>query len=89
MGDMENIVMQELQIQSLSQEDPLEEGMTAHSSILAWRIPGMGKPGGLPSMGLHPEQRAPGKGSVPRPGSPVPFCKEAWLLGPKGRRERS
>ena len=27
--------------------------MATHSSILAWRIPGMGEPGGLPSMGLH------------------------------------
>ena len=27
--------------------------MATHSSILAWRIPGMGKPGGLPSMGSH------------------------------------
>ena len=27
--------------------------MTTHSSVLAWRIPGMGKPGGLPSMGSH------------------------------------
>ena len=33
--------------------DPLEEGMATHSSSLAWRIPGMGEPGGLPSMGLH------------------------------------
>ena len=31
----------------------LEKGMATHSSILAWRIPGMGEPGGLPSMGLH------------------------------------
>ena len=31
----------------------LEKEMAAHSSILAWRIPGMGEPGGLPSMGLH------------------------------------
>ena len=31
--------MQETQVQSLGQEDPLEEGMTTHSSILAWRIP--------------------------------------------------
>ena len=31
----------------------LEKEMAAHSSVLAWRIPGMGKPGGLPSMGLH------------------------------------
>ena len=35
------------------QEDPLEEGMATHSSVLAWRIPGTGKPGGLLSMGLH------------------------------------
>ena len=45
--------MQETRVQSLDQEDPLEEGMTIHSSILAWRIPGMGEPGGLPSMGSH------------------------------------
>ena len=31
----------------------LEEEMATHSSVLAWRIPGMGKPGGLPSMGSH------------------------------------
>ena len=40
-------------VQSLGQEDPLEEGMATHSSILAWKIPGMGEPGGLPSMGSH------------------------------------
>ena len=31
----------------------LEKEMVTHSSVLAWRIPGMGKPGGLPSMELH------------------------------------
>ena len=31
----------------------LEEEMATHSTVLAWRIPGMGKPGGLPSMGSH------------------------------------
>ena len=31
----------------------LEKEMATHSSVLAWRIPGMGKPGGLPSMGSH------------------------------------
>ena len=31
----------------------LEEEMATHSSIRAWRIPGTGEPGGLPSMGLH------------------------------------
>ena len=44
---------QETQVKSLGQEDPLEEGMTTHSSILAWRTPGTEAPGGLPSMGLH------------------------------------
>ena len=31
----------------------LEKKMATHSSVLAWRIPGTGEPGGLPSMGLH------------------------------------
>ena len=31
----------------------LEKEMATHSSVLAWRIPGMAQPGGLPSMGLH------------------------------------
>jgi len=31
----------------------LEKEMASHSSVLAWRIPRMGEPGGLPSMGLH------------------------------------
>ena len=31
----------------------LEKEMATHSSVLAWRIPGMGQPGGLPSVGLH------------------------------------
>ena len=40
-------------VQSLDWEDPLEEGMATYSSILAWRIPGTGEPGGLLSLGLH------------------------------------
>ena len=36
----------ETPVQSLGQEDPLEEGMTTHSSTLAWRIPGTEEPGG-------------------------------------------
>ena len=43
-------VMQEVWVQSLSQEDPLEKGMANHSSILAWRIPWTEKPGGLQSI---------------------------------------
>ena len=38
-------------VRSPGREDPLEEGMATHSSVLAWRIPGTGEPGGLPSMG--------------------------------------
>ena len=39
--------MQETQIRSLVQEDPMEKGMDTHSSILAWRIPWTEEPGGV------------------------------------------
>ena len=38
---------------TLDREDPLEEEMATHSSTRAWRIPGMGELGSLPSMGSH------------------------------------
>ena len=41
--------MQEIQIQSLGQEDPLEKGMATHASILAWRISWSEELGGLQS----------------------------------------
>ena len=51
---IENLpAMQETQVQFLGQEDPLVKEMAVHFSILAWRIPGMGEPGGLPYMGSH------------------------------------
>ena len=40
-------------VQILGREDPLEEGMATHSSILAWRIPWIEDPGRLESMGLQ------------------------------------
>ena len=43
--------MQEVQLQSLGWEDPLEEDVAIHPSILAWRIPWTEDPGGLQSMG--------------------------------------
>ena len=43
--------VQETQVQSLSREDPLEEGMITHSSILTRKIPWTEKPGGLWSKG--------------------------------------
>ena len=44
---------QETRVQSLGGEDPLEEEMATHSSVLVWRIPGTGDPGGLPSLGSY------------------------------------
>ena len=43
--------MQEMQVQSLGQEDPLEKEMVTHSSMVAWEIPQAEKPSGLQSMG--------------------------------------
>ena len=43
--------MQETGVQSLGQEDPPEEEMATHSSILAWKIPWTEEPGGLESTG--------------------------------------
>ena len=43
--------MQETQVQSLGQEDPLEKEMATHCSILAWEIPWTEESGGLQSMG--------------------------------------
>jgi len=45
--------MQEIWVKPLGWEDLLEEGITTHSRILAWRIPWTEEPGGLQSMGLQ------------------------------------
>ena len=42
-----------MRVQSLGWEDPLEDGMTTRSSLLAWRIPWTEEPGRLQSVGLH------------------------------------
>ena len=47
------LAMQETWVLSLGWEDTLEQGMDTHSSILAWRIPGTEKSGGLQSTGLQ------------------------------------
>ena len=44
---------QEMQAQSLGQEDPLQKEIAAHSSILAWEVPWTEGPEGLQSMGLQ------------------------------------
>ena len=48
--------VQETQVQSMGQEDPLEKGMATHSNILGWRIPWSEEPGGLQSMGSQKNQ---------------------------------
>ena len=45
--------MQETQVQSLAQGDPLEKEVTTYSSILAWKIPWTEETGGLQSLGLQ------------------------------------
>ena len=47
---------QETQVRSLGQEDPLEEEMATHSSILAWQIPWTEESGGLQSTGVVKSQ---------------------------------
>ena len=46
-------IMQETEVQSLGQEDPLEKGIATHCSFLAWRIPQTEEPGGQQSNGLQ------------------------------------
>ena len=73
---------QEIQVQSLGREDPLEEGMATHSSILAGKISGTEEPGGLQTMGSQRvghdwNDWAQHKGSTP---NSTPFLKiYLWL----------
>ena len=62
-----------MQFQSLSQEDPLEEGMATHSSILVWRTPWTEGPAGLQSTGLQRVEQSSTTTrtlSIPRASSP-------------------
>ena len=64
--------VQETQVRSLGQEDPLEKEMATHPSILAWKIPWMEEPGGLQSMGTqtvgHNQAISLSLSSLPGPG---------------------
>ena len=55
---MDHPAVRETHVQSLDREDPLEEDMATHSSILAWGIPWTEEPGGLQSLGLQRVDRA-------------------------------
>ena len=50
------LAMQETQVRSLGQEDPLEKGIATHFSILVWEIPCTEEPGGLQSTGVSKSQ---------------------------------
>ena len=67
--------VQETRVRSLGQEDPLEEGMAAHSSNLVWRVTWTEEPGGLQSIGSQSLTRL----------KPLSLCCEAtflfWLCG--------
>ena len=49
--------VQETRVRSLGREDPLEEGMATHPTILLWRVPWTEEPGGLQSIGLQSQTR--------------------------------
>ena len=59
--------MQEMRVQSLGQEDPLEKNMATHSNTLAWEIPWTEEPGGLQSMGSQTPLSTLTHGSSARP----------------------
>ena len=55
-GYRTRLPMQEMQVRYLGREDPLEEEMATHSSVLPWRIPRTEEPGRLQFMGLAKSQ---------------------------------
>ena len=73
--------VEETQVQSLGQKDPLEEEVATQSSILAWKIPKTEKPGRLPSMGSQRVRhnlatKLPSRPPPPPPPPPNSLCKE-------------
>ena len=78
----DTLARQETWVRSLDPQGSLEKEMATHSSILAWRIPGMGEPGGLPSNGVAPqspglEAALPGRAS-PSPSQLLAFTQGCW-----------
>ena len=71
--------MQEMQVQSLGWEDPLEKEMATHSSNLAWEIPWTEEPGGLQSMELQRVEHDLATQSSKSMQKPLQQCKESIL----------
>ena len=69
--------MQETQVQSLGQEDPLKKEMANHSSILAWKMPWTEEPGGL-LFGV-PESDTTSHGHTPRLTGHMPWVSAPFL----------
>ena len=67
--------MQKTRVRSLGQEDPLEEGMATHPSVLAWRIPWTEEPSGLRFRGRE-ESDTPERSAL-HPGGPTLQAAEA------------
>ena len=67
--------MQEMQVQSLGWEDPLEKEMATHSSNLAWEIPWTEEPGGLQSMELQRVEHDLATQSSKSMQKPLQHCK--------------
>ena len=82
--------MQETWVRSLGQEDPLEKGMTAHSSILAWRIPWTEEPGMRQSVGSQRvrHDRATKRFNVHFSHTPSPPLTMRWKEGEGDERVR-
>ena len=77
--------MQEMWVHSVDQEDPLEEEMATHSSILAWKISWTEEPGGLQSMGLP---RVRHDCATKCPGLPPPAAVGQVINGGPGRKHK-
>ena len=79
--------MQEMHVRSRGREDPLEEEMATHSSILAWEIPWTEEPGGLQSMGSPKSQTQPSNQTTNNRHVTDPLGKEEGR-SPAGKNKR-
>ena len=79
-------VIQKTQVQFLGQEDPLQEDMATHSSILAGKIPQTEEPGGLQS--LRSQRMGHAHTKIPVLDGTIPMCIDASLLNTWWKREK-
>ena len=77
-SDVKNLpAMQEIQVWSLGQEDPLKKGMATLSSILAWKIPWTEEPGGLEALGSQRVGHSRAADTITTTGA---FCGGCFVL---------